>query len=390
METFDLPLNGADQPDILYLGFLTGNGGDAMAMLDLATGIAARGRRVKLVVPELESSVALVELCRQRNLGIQRTPWIRSDERGVKQNLLSLFLLFGKHRAPLVHFHTGNICLPRSVVTVMRLMRLPRAIATLQGPYKTLRPGESRARAWANAVPNCFHRIVCPSEHSRRTQISLGVPSDLTQTIHNSVDIQRFASGNPLPPRQRLGVGPDTPLIVFTSRLQQQKRPLDALSAFQRIAASHPEAHLVFVGSGGQENELRSFATQNGPEGRVHFAGFQTNIQDWLAAATVWFLPTESENFSLAVLEAMAAGCPILSTMCQGNDEVLEPEVNSLATSVGDVEAQAQALDRLLTEPDLRRRLSSGARETAEKYSVGKMVDEYARLYDSISRVRER
>jgi glycosyltransferase involved in cell wall biosynthesis len=143
-------------------------------------------------------------------------------------------------------------------------------------------------------------------------------------------------------------------------------------------------AHLAFVGQGNQEQQLKDLTRQHNLDSRVHFVGFQTNIPDWLAAATVWSFPTETENFSLALLEAFAAGCPVLSTWCQGNDEVLENGVNSLFTDVGDVDAQAAALKRMLDNADLRRSLSEGARKTAEKYSRDRMAMEYAQAYGSV------
>ena len=352
-----------------------------MLMLDLATGMAARGHRVKLVVPELETSVELAKLCHERGLPVDRTPWIRSDAWRAKQNPVDLIRLFRAYRAPILHLHTGNDCLPRSVLLTMRLLRVPRGFATLQSPYNTLEPSDARARAWAYAAPRTLQQIICPSQHSRRTQISYGVPSELVRTIYNSVDLARFSQSHACLPRKVLGLGSETPLVVFSSRLESQKRPFDALQAFQRVAAADREPHLVFVGRGALEPELRAAVQQNGLTDRVHFAGFQTNIPDWLAAATVWFLPTESENFSLALLEALAAGCPILSTLCQGNDEVLEQGSNALITGVGDIEAQTAALQRLLREPTLRQTLSAAARQSARRYSVENMVEEYSRAY---------
>jgi glycosyltransferase involved in cell wall biosynthesis len=289
--------------------------------------------------------------------------------------------LFRRYRAPIIHLHTGDVCLPRTVLLAMRLLRIPRGFATIQSPYNTLTPNDPRARAWAHGAPLTLHQIICPSQHSRRTQMSYGVPADLVRTIHNSVDVARFSRGDASLPRKALGLGAETPLIVFSSRLEAQKRPFDALEAFRRAAVNDRESHLVFVGRGDLEPELRAAAQQNGLVGRVHFPGFQTNIPDWLAAATVWFLPTESENFSLAVLEAMAAGCPILSTLCQGNDEVLEEGINALTTAVGDVAAQANALERLLGDAELRQSLSAAARQCARSYSVDNMVEEYSRAY---------
>src|SRR5437762_6046878 len=80
--------------EIMYIGFLLGHGGDAMQMLELATGMAARGRRVKLVVPELETSISFAQLCKERDLPVERTPWIRSDAVRAKQNPFNLVRLF--------------------------------------------------------------------------------------------------------------------------------------------------------------------------------------------------------------------------------------------------------------------------------------------------------
>jgi glycosyltransferase involved in cell wall biosynthesis len=198
------------------------------------------------------------------------------------------------------------------------------------------------------------------------------------------VDVSRFASGDPQTAWRTLGVAPDTPLVVFSSRIDAQKRPLDAIEAFQRVAPDFPAARLVFVGSGSQEEPARALAARNGVAERVHFVGYQRNVPDWLAAATVWILPTESENFSLAVLEALAAGCPILSTRCPGNDEVLVEGQNALTVGVGDTDALAAGLRRLLSEDDLRQRLGLAGRETARNYDKEYMVDQYARCYDEV------
>jgi glycosyltransferase involved in cell wall biosynthesis len=96
----------------------------------------------------------------------------------------------------------------------------------------------------------------------------------------------------------------------------------------------------------------------------------------------VWLLPTERENFSIAVLEALAAGCPVLSTSCRGNDEVLVDGQNALTFDVGDVPGGIVRLRSLLSDPSLRARLSLGAKATAEKYATVNMVDDYIAVYN--------
>ena len=370
-----------DRVDILYIGFLLGHGGDAIQMEDLAVSMARGGRRVKVIVPALETSADFAERCRHRGVRVERSPLLRADAQAAHQNPFDMLRLFSRNRAPIVHLHTGDVCLPRFATLAMDLLRLPPAFVTVHSPYDTLGPGDARARYWAAVVSRRFHKVFCPSDHSRATQIRYGLAQERVQTIHNSVDLDRYGHGDPTSVRSRLGLAPDAPLIVFTSRMDAQKRPLDALAAFARIASDFPAAHLVFVGTGALTEEATKAAARARLTGRVHFVGHQPNIPDWLAAATVWLLPTEAENFSLAVLEALAAGCPIISTQCPGNDEVLIDNENALTTSVGDIRAQADALRRLLHNEDLRTRLSRAARMTSRSYSQENMVRQYWKCY---------
>ncbi len=366
--------------DILYLGLVFGHGGDALQMLELAAGAAARGLRAKIAVPALDSTLELAVRAQAYGIPLERLEWLRADGQS-RQSLPHLLPYLQAHRGSLLHFHTGDVCLPRSVMLAMELLRLPRAFATLHSPYANLQPGEMRARFWASAVARRMHCVFCPSQHGSRTQRRYGVQDTRVQTIHNGVNVAHFAGGDPALVWRALNVAPQTPLVVFSSRLEAQKRPLDALRAFENVAAEFPDVHLVFAGRGSLENELRQAAHATGLDGRIHLAGYRNNVADWLAAATVWMLPTESENFSLAVLEALAAGCPILSTQCPGNDEALVNGENALLTAVGDIKAQTLALRRLLDSPTLRACLTKGARETAAHYSLERMVEQYLACY---------
>ena len=177
-------------------------------------------------------------------------------------------------------------------------------------------------------------------------------------------------------------LGADDALIVFTSRLDSQKRPVDAVRILHAALDEFPTATLVFVGSGTESDAVTECAARLGVSERVRLMGFRTDIADWLAAATVWILPTERENFSVAVLEALAAGCAVLSTPCPGNDEVLVDGDNSLTFAIGDVDGGAAQLRRLLADPTLRERLAESGVEVAAQYTVERMVDAYVELFE--------
>jgi glycosyltransferase involved in cell wall biosynthesis len=300
---------------------------------------------------------------------------------GARQQPFAIARLLRSVREPVVHFVTGNSCLPRVVMANLVAQRFRRTFVTLQSPYETVEPGSLRARYWAATARLTMAAVVSPSEHGSQFQRRLGVPASLVATIRNSIDVDAVRGGDGAVARAALGVGPEVPLVVFTSRLDGQKRPVEAVRIFAAATSEIPTARLVFVGRGDEHDAVVAEACTLGVADRVDMMGYQTNIPDWLAAATVWLLPTERENFSVAVLEAMAAGCAVVSTTCQGNDEVLVDGVNSRTFAVGDVAAAAAALRDLLVDEGARRQLGAAAALTAAAYSVPNMVDQYTRLY---------
>jgi glycosyltransferase involved in cell wall biosynthesis len=368
--------------DVTYVGFLTGHGGDAVQMLHLARGVHERGARVRIVVPAVETSVGFAEQCAHLGIDCERTPLIRADLSGPKQDLRSMFALERSVETAVVHFHTGNSCLPRSLMLALMATRARRGFVTLQSPYETITPRSARARFWAATASRRFHAVVSPSDHGSAFQRACGLPSARVATVRNAIDSRAIASGDGSGPRRELGLGKRDPLVVFSSRLDGQKRPVDALRMFAGVADEFPTAALVFVGTGVESASVLSAAGEYGLADRVHLVGHRPDVADWLAAATVWVLPTERENFSVAVLEALAAGCPVLSTTCPRNTEVLVDDDNALTFGVGDVAGGTLALRRLLADPELRRRLSNRGVECARAYSVDRMVDDYWDLYD--------
>ena len=376
-------MSGRQRPpcDALYVGFVTGHGGDAVQMLHLANGMHRRGANVRVVVPAVETSIEFAAHCQQLGVDCERSPLIRADLSGPKQSLLAMLRLAGSLDASVVHFHTGNSCLPRSLMTALELRRRGRGFVTVQSPYETIQPDSPRARFWAKTAARRFHAVVSPSDHGSAFQRACGLPESRTATVRNAIDTSAIAAGDGTGPRAELGLGADDPLIVFTSRLDGQKRPVDAVRMFSAVAGEFPRAALVFVGTGIEAAAVSRTAVELGIDGQVHLVGHRQDIADWLAAATVWVLPTERENFSVALLEALAAGCAVLSTSCPGNDEVLVDGQNSLTFAVGDVVGGASALRRLLRDPALRSRLSNGGRVCASTFGVDHMVDEYVALY---------
>jgi glycosyltransferase involved in cell wall biosynthesis len=365
----------------LFVGFVGGTGGASTIMLELAARMASRGVKVKIIVPAYDTTLPYRERGRQRAVVIERSPLL-VERRFELRNVIDAMRFVRGCRAPVVHFHLGNSnTIPRNFLAAMKLLRLPPVYVTPHTNADDPLPHDPRARRWAAAASRQLKKVICVSERSRRRQLSYGLPPEKVELIHNGVDVAAFGAGNSSRVRKRLGVGADVPVILVSSRIEREKRPLDAVRAFSLIAPVFPRAHLVFIGQGSVEAEVKTAAAQVGLSDRIHFPGFQVNVADWLAAATVWLLPTESEGFSLAMLEALAAGCPVVSTNCPGNDELVSDGANALLAPIGNVEQIAGALQRLLSDEGLRARLSASARSTAQQYSLDHTVESHLACY---------
>ena len=375
--------------DVVHVGFLLGHGGDALQMLSLANEASRAGARVKVVVPLHEESESLELRCDALGIDCERTSLLRAGMHGAKQNLRSLIDLFRSWDAPVVHFHTGNSYLPRAAMIALSVVRRKGSLVTIHSPYETVQPGSWRARFWAFMAARRMVAVVSPSHHGTQFQRACGLPENRLATINNGVDIAQFSSGDATVARLALGISDSVPIVLFCSRIDEQKRPVDAVRIFADATQDAPNSVLLFVGSGDLEAQVLTTANELGVADRVKFVGYQINIPDWLAASTVWLLPTARENFSVALLEALAAGCCILTTACPGNTEVLVTEVNGVLFDVGDTAAATRQLHRLLGDSDLRAALAQEARRTASRFGSDRTLARYFDIYRRIDAFAE-
>ncbi len=365
---------------MMLVGFVGGTGGASSFMRELAAGIQERGWRTQLVVPAWESTLAFAESAEELGVPVERTPWMNM-ERGYKRTVFDAMRFLRRYRAPVVHYHLSDDYVESAFLQAMDILRPPAAFASMHCPYSKSEDAAAVAR-WVRKAPRHFERVICVSQASQRRHLDHGLPESITTLIHNGVSVDRFGSGDAHTATDAIdGLPASARLIVCTARVEEQKQPLAAVAVFERVAHANPDVHLVMVGRGPLLEATRAAADATGVGDRIHLVGHQQNIPDWLAAAAVWLLPTLGEGFSLGVIEAMAAGCAIVSTRCPGNDEVLVEGENALTARVGDVEGMAAAVARLLSDPSLRGRLSASARETARRFSLAKAVDLHLDCY---------
>jgi len=199
--------------------------------------------------------------------------------------------------------------------------------------------------------------------------------------IPNGVDAQRLSAVEPQSPVS-WGLPADARMILFAGRLDDQKDPLLLLEAVQEVLERFPDVHLVMAGSGPLHDTLQQrIATATGGP-RMHLLGQRSDVPALLRSASCFVLPSRWEGMANAVLEAMAAGCPVVATRVEGTTEILDHDRCGLLVPVGDAPALAAAVTRVLTDPTLVDSLTSAARQAVEQsYTWERTVAEYDALY---------
>jgi glycosyltransferase involved in cell wall biosynthesis len=189
--------------------------------------------------------------------------------------------------------------------------------------------------------------------------------------------------------RRELGIAPESLLVISVGRLHPQKAFSDMLRAFAATAARCPNAELRIVGGGRLEHELQTELDALGLGGRVALLGLRRDVPRLLAASDVYFSSAIWEGLPVAILEAMAAGLPIVATRVGDVPHVVTPASGALVEA-SDVEGLARELCRVLEDPILRRQQSQAALEASELFSYGpwgnRLLDLYAELTPGATR----
>lgn len=210
-----------------------------------------------------------------------------------------------------------------------------------------------------------------------------GFPSGRVAVIENGIDPGRYSNAvDRAGLRRRLGLAPERRYLVCVARFHPVKDHATLVRAFAAVVAARPDADLLLAGDGELRGDLERQVRGLGLQGRMKFLGVRDDVPDLLRAADVFALTSVSEAASLTVLEAMAAGLPVVVTAVGGNPEMVRDGQEGLLVPRGDAEATAAALLRVLGEPDLAARLGATGRATVEaRYRLDRTVEAYWRLY---------
>jgi len=207
------------------------------------------------------------------------------------------------------------------------------------------------------------------------------IPESKLATIPNGIELQPVRT-DPIRLRQELGIAPGTIVIGTAGRLTHQKGMEFLIRAAGLLAPRFPELTVLIVGEGSEQNALRELVQSTGLQDRVRLLGLRMDIPDLLALFDIYALPSRWEGLPMAILEAMAAALPIVGSGVGGVPTAVREGVNGLLVPPEDPDALAGALEKLILDPQLRRRMGAAGRKRYEtEFTARQMTRRYERLY---------
>ena len=265
-------------------------------------------------------------------------------------------------------------------LTAAMFERVPAVIATLHlwvdAPY-------TRASRWQQSMiaARLGKYITVSWDIAQKLERVFKVASSKLQVIHSSVDIQRFEHAINLTPPPEIAHIRDRPVILTVARLDQQKGLLFLLEA----AAQVPDSIFVIVGEGPERGTLQTKCQNLSLENRVIFAGFRHDIPAWLGHCTLFVLPSLYEGVPISLLEAMAAGKPVIASAIPGIMEALTHAESGWLVPPGDAVALANAIRILLADPNLAHRLAcTGQSRIKAEFSSSAINQQVMQVYDEL------
>jgi len=381
------PVPGAPRRGRLKVMLVTvglGVGGTETQILEIASRLDRK--RFDVLVCGLKKDRVVAEELRARGV---RVSTLDGRGKGDLRVLYRLARLIRAERPDLIHAFLGVANLASSLAG--RLVGVP----VIVWSYRDVEVWKSQAH-WLvdRAGARWAEAITCCSDAVRQFVLArLGGPASKMVTIHNGVDLEAFRAPG-VASRPELSLRDGGCVIGTVTRLDEPKKGLTvllhALAALARREGLPPWQCLL-VGDGPARARLEALAAELGLSGRVVFAGMRRDVPRVLPALDLFVCPSLYEGFGIAIVEAMAAGRPVVASAVGGIPEIVVDQDTGLLVPPGDATALAEAMAALLARPDQARQMGLRGRERARKmFSIETTVERHRQLYETLNARRAR
>lgn len=352
---------------VLHICSDTNIGGAGRYVLTLlAQPQITRRFEVAVACPEGELAAAF------RRAGIPVLLYPGADASFSWQGLRALFRLIRSWRPQVVHTHGSLAGRVAAALAGARIIYTKHGLASAEEQAIQVRsPGGMLRRA---AVRLFADRIVAVSEAVKRSLVESGADLAAVRVIPGGVDSEPYEAVGPLVPR----------VVGAFGRLSREKG-FDLL--VEAMGPLQGEARLLLGGEGPQREALAAQVEANRLGEAVSLTGFVEHVPEFLGQIGIFVLPSRSEGLGLVLVEAMAAGRPVVATRVGGVPEVVSDGETGLLVPTENPAALSEAIRRLLADPDLARRMGEAGRRRAGKwFSARRMAEQTVALYEEVVR----
>jgi len=361
---------------MLIQAFYPRLGGAERQLASLAPLLKNLGVEIEIFTRRYDRSLTPFELI--NDVPVHRLPTPGPKPLAALSFSLSAIPMLAKFKPQVIHAH--ELLSPATTaVMAKRILGTPVVAKVLRGgelgdlaKLKKRAFGANRIASLKNGI-DAF--IVISSEIDVELA-AIGVPPEKRTFIPNGVDLQRFIPGDKAPLRRSLNL-PDGLIVMFSGRLDPEKRVNQLVGIWADVMKIHPSATLLILGTGTEEEKLKQMAGKN-----VRFEGNIRDVAPYLRASDIFVLPSSTEGLSNSLLEAMASGLATIVTRVGGAMDLIQNGENGFLIQPDDPQSILSALQILLTNGELRTRFGSVSRKLIEKdYSLSAVADSLNVLY---------
>ena len=250
-------------------------------------------------------------------------------------------------------------------------------------------PISSKLRAYEAIDRWClkkFDKVICVSKVIYNALSLSGFSDNKLTYLHNAVSLEQADSPcNVKQLKEEMGWTEDDTIILSVGRLSPEKGLRVLLSAFQKKYSDSEHVKLVIVGDGPLRSELEEFSKELDIAKRVVFTGHRDNVQDYYKMANLFVMPSFTEGFPMALLEAMQAGLPVVATKVGGIPDIIESGVNGLMIEPDNIKCLGDAMQKILSDAELTTNLSLNAKHTIQNnYSAEPWAKQIESIYNDV------
>jgi glycosyltransferase involved in cell wall biosynthesis len=368
-------------------------GGPATHVLLADRGLRERGWQTLLLHGQVEPDEAEMDLSGV-DLPLRRIPTLARPIRPVAdaQAFAAVVRAIREHRPQIIHSHLSKAGLiaRSAAMATSSAARVHTFHGTVFGGYFGDRASGAIVRA-ERFLGSHSSRVIALGERQRDELIEHRIaPPERIRIVPLGLDLGRFGGLERLAARAIVGESADAFLVVAVGRLVQIKRIDRLVRSFAVLARSVPNSRLAIIGDGAERAALEALVAELGLGDRVRFAGWQADTPAWYAASDAVGLTSDREGTPLALIEAAAAGRPVVASDVGGVADVVLDGRTGFVVPPADEVAFAGRLERLATDSELRDRLGQAAPERARAFAGERLVDDLDRLYREILGDRRR